>query len=380
MFQPRPEAFALVDAKLEAVVRPTELAVVVPTLNEFDNIRPFLARLSTALGDLSWELVFVDDNSADGTADLVRSLARCDHRIRVVQRVGRRGLSSAVVEGALATSAPVIAVIDADMQHDERLLPALYDAVSKGGHDLAVGSRYVGGGSIGAWSDDRAAISRFATRLASLVLKTPLTDPMSGFFVVSRAALMTALPRLSTIGFKILVDIVASSPAPLRTCELPYVFGTRSAGESKLDSMVAWEYLMLLADKVFGRFVPVRFLMFAFIGALGVGVHLAALAVGLGIVGLGFAAAQAIAVWAAMTANFSLNNMLTYSDRRLKGWMMLRGLASFYAVCLIGAAANVGISTWIYQSDRAWWVAGIAGAVAGAVWNYAASSVLTWRR
>jgi dolichol-phosphate mannosyltransferase len=359
---------------------PIELAVVVPTLNEHDNIHPFIARLSEALAGISWELVFVDDNSADGTADLVRSLARYDRRVRVVQRIGQRGLASAVIAGALSTSAPVIAVMDVDMQHDEKVLPDLFRAVAFEGNDLAVGSRYMAGGSLGEWDESRAAISRSATRLASLLLKTPLTDPMSGFFAVSRDALMESLPRMSAIGFKILVDLVASSPKPLKVREVPYVFGTRHAGESKLDAMVAWEYLMLLADKTVGRVVPVRFLMFALVGGFGVGVHLAALFAGLNLIGLTFMMAQAAAVWTAMTVNFGLNNVLTYRDRRLKGWRLLSGLLTFYAVCLIGAAANIGIGTWIYEIDRTWWLAGVSGALAGAVWNYAASSALTWRR
>ena len=225
---------------------PIELAVIIPTFNEAANVRPLLARLERALANVSWEAIFVDDNSGDGTADLVRSIGQTNLRVRVVQRIGRRGLSSAVVEGMLATSAPVLAVIDGDMQHDERILPQMFELVANGERDLAIGSRYVDGGGVGTWSADRQRISRAATRLADLVLKTPVTDPMSGYFVVSRPTFMAALPRLSSIGFKILVDLLASSPAPLRVAEVPYEFRERVAGASKLDGLVAWEYLMLL--------------------------------------------------------------------------------------------------------------------------------------
>lgn len=381
MFQAKIAQFDLnraTEALLLPDVRPLELAVVIPTFNEAANVRPLLARLDQALAGISWEAIFVDDNSGDGTADLVRSIGVSNLRIRVVQRVGRRGLSSAVVEGMLATSAPVLAVIDGDMQHDEAILPLLFEAVAQDQCDLAIGSRYIAGGGVGTWSADRHRISRAATRLAEVVLKTPISDPMSGFFVVSRAALMGALPRLSSIGFKILVDLVASSPAPLRVREVPYEFRERVAGESKLDTLVAWEYAALLLDKLVGHLVPVRFLMFGIIGALGLLVHLAALWTALRVAP--FAAAQAVAVGLAMTFNYALNNKLTYRDRQRRGWAFVTGLLSFYAVCLVGAAANVGVGTYVYEAEYTWWLAGAAGAAIGAVWNYAASSVLTWRR
>ena len=359
---------------------PLDLAVVIPTLNEVDNVRPLLALLDRTLDGIAWEAMFVDDDSRDGTADLLREIGRTDARVRVVQRIGRRGLSSAVVEGMLATAAPVLAVIDADLQHDETILPALFAAVAREGADLAVGSRYVAGGGMGEWAADRVAKSKLATRLAGLVLKTPLSDPMSGFFVISRAAFMAALPHLSTIGFKILTDLVASSPGPLNVREVGYTFRTRQHGESKLDSAVAWEYLMLLLDKMVGHIIPVRFLLFAIVGGVGLLVHLSVLGTLNKALGVAFDQANFVAVVTAMTFNFLVNNVLTYRDRRLKGWRLARGLLSFYAVCSVGALGNVGIAHYVNAQHYMWWVAGVAGAVVGAVWNYAASSVLTWRK
>jgi len=190
---------------------------------------------------------------------------------------------------------------------------------------------------------------------------------------------MAALPRLSSIGFKILVDLIASSPTPVRVAEVPYKFRERVAGESKLDNLVALEYLMLLLDKLVGRVVPARFLMFALVGGLGLVVHLAALWSALRL-DARFAVAQAAAVGLAMTFNYVVNNKLTYRDRQRRGWRFVAGLLSFYAVCLVGAAANVGVGTYVYAADYTWWLAGAAGAAIGAVWNYAASSVLTWRK
>jgi dolichol-phosphate mannosyltransferase len=248
------------------------------------------------------------------------------------------------------------------------------------GHDLAVGSRYVDGGGVGEWDASRHNGSLWATKLAQTVLKAPLSDPMSGFFVITRDKLMASLPRLSGGGFKILLDIVSSAPVPLKVAEVPYVFRLRTAGESKLDFMVVAEYAKLLLDKSVGRLVPVSLLLFLGVGALGVVVHLAVLGTLLNGLGFGFAVAQALAVTAAMTFNFSLNNTFTYSDRRLRGVRFIKGLAGFAAVCSVGAAANVGVGSYLYASEPNWWLAGIAGSLIGAVWNYVASNALVWRK
>jgi dolichol-phosphate mannosyltransferase len=359
---------------------PLELTVVIPTLNEAGNIEPLLEKLGVALAGIEWEAIFVDDGSTDGTPDLLTGIAQNDRRVRMVRRIGRRGLSSAVVEGALASTTPIVAVIDADLQHDERILPDLYRAIANDGNELAIGTRYAGNGSTGEWDDKRLKISRFATALASPIMKTRLSDPMSGFFAVRRDVLLDAAPGLSNVGYKILLDLVASSPRPLKLAEVGYTFGTRQSGESKLDEMVALEYLELLLDKTIGRFVPVKLVQFGAIGILGVGVHLALLYLTLNVLGAAFAAAQATAVIGAMTFNFALNNRFTYRDQQLKGLAWIGGLLSFYLVCSIGAIGNVGIGSLVYEQFHGWWMAGIAGAIVGSVWNYVASGWLTWTR
>ena len=359
---------------------PLELTVVIPTLNEAGNVQPLLEKLGVALAGIEWEAIFVDDGSTDGTPDLLTSIAQNDRRVRMVRRIGRRGLSSAVVEGALASTTPIIAVIDADLQHDERILPDLYKAIANDGNELAIGTRYAGNGSTGEWDDKRLRISRFATALASPIMKTRLSDPMSGFFAVRRDVLLEAAPGLSNVGYKILLDLVASSPRPLKLAEVGDTFGTRQSGESKLDEMVALEYLELLLDKTIGRFVPVKLVQFGAIGVLGVGVHLALLYLTLNVLGAAFAAAQATAVVGAMTFNFALNNRFTYRDQQLKGLAWVGGLLSFYLVCSIGAIGNVGIGSLVYEQFHGWWMAGIAGAIVGSVWNYVASGWLTWTK
>jgi dolichol-phosphate mannosyltransferase len=358
---------------------PAELTLVIPTFNERENVPVLLERLSATLVGIAWEVVFVDDDSPDGTADLVRSLTRRHPNVRCLHRIGRRGLASACVEGVMSSAAPYVAIMDADLQHDESLLPKMFEALRGERLDIVVGSRFSGGGNVTSMSDLRIRLSGVANRLARLVVKAELSDPMSGFFMLRRPVFDAAVRRLSAQGFKILVDLFASSPKPLAFKELGFTFRERRHGESKLDSLVAIEYLQLLIDKLLGHIIPARFVLFSAIGALGLGVHLGVLATSLKLAGLGFTSAQAVATFTAMTWNFYLNNVLTYRDRRLRGWKWLYGLLSFYALCGIGAVANVGIAAYVFHADQSWWLAGMAGALVGAVWNYALSSVFTWR-
>jgi dolichol-phosphate mannosyltransferase len=308
-------------------------------------------------------------------------VCRADRRVRSVRRLGRRGLASAVVEGIQSSFAPYIAVMDADMQHDERLLAQMLEMLRRDEADIVVGSRYAAEGGLGEWDQRRRRISMVATHLSRLVLKgRDLTDPMSGFFMLKRATFDAAVRRLSQEGYKILLDIVASSPRTPRIREVPYVFGLRRHGESKLDSMVVLDYLTLLLDKLIGRWVPVRFLMFVAVGSVGVLLHMAVLTTALGL-DLPFFWAQTAATAVAIAGNFFLNNALTYRDKRLKGFgPLLLGLVTFYTVCSVGAIANVGIANFLFVQDYARWVSGICGALVGAVWNYAASALFTWRR
>jgi dolichol-phosphate mannosyltransferase len=218
-------------------------------------------------------------------------------------------LSTAVIEGMLASTAPYLAVIDADLQHDEKLLPQMLAALKSDDLDIVIGSRYVLGGAIGTWDKRRAGMSAIATRLARLVVSAQIADPMSGFFMLHRPAFERAMRQLSGHGFKILLDLFASTPTPYRFKELPYVFGERLRGESKLDGLVVWEHLMLLLSKQIGRWVPVRFALFTVVGGTGIIVHLATLR--LALISLSFPLAQTAATISAMTSNFLLNNILT---------------------------------------------------------------------
>jgi dolichol-phosphate mannosyltransferase len=370
-----------VPAPVPAMTRgaPT-LTIVVPCYNERPNVAPLIAKLDAALFGIAWEAVFVDDNSPDGTTAEVRRIAQTDPRVRCIRRIGRRGLSSAVIEGALSSSAQFVAVIDGDLQHDETRLPDMLAALKSGRYDLAVGSRHVAGGDdsglAGRW---RHLLSDGGIRLARLFLPVQLNDPLSGFFMLPRPLFEQLATMLTGQGFKILVDLALSSPAPLRVIEIPFVFHERVAGESKLDALVLMQFAGLLLDKVFGGLLPLRFISFALVGAIGIFVHLAVLTIGLKWAGLGFEPAQAVATVVAMMFNFQLNNEITYRDQRLRGPRLWRGLLLFMLVCGVGGIANVGIAKALYDSHTAWSIAGAIGAMIGVVWNYAVSATLVWR-
>jgi dolichol-phosphate mannosyltransferase len=300
-------------------------------------------------------------------------------RVRCIRRIGRRGLSGACIEGILSSSAPFVAVMDADLQHDETRLAAMLALLQSGEADLVVGSRYVGGGSAESFSNTRAGGSKFATGIAKRLLHVEVADPMSGFFMLRRDRFEELAPSLSEQGFKILLDLIATAKGGLRTVEVPYTFGTRVHGESKLDSLVVMDFLGLVLAKMTRDLVSLRFLLFAFVGGIGLFVHLTTLYVALA-VGASFAVAQGTAAFVAMTGNFLLNNRLTYRDQRLRGARLVRGLIAFYLVCSIGLLANVGVAFSVYNQEPIWWLAGVAGALMGVVWNYGISNLLVWRK
>jgi len=360
--------------------RTPTLAVVIPTYNEAENVPVLVDRLQAVLAGIDWELLFVDDDSPDGTAQRIRRIA-CKHpHVRLLQRVGRRGLSSACIEGMLATTAPYLAVMDADLQHDETLLPEMLRRLQQEPLDILIGSRYVAGGQVGDWDAQRASMSQWATRLGKHLIQADVRDPMSGFFMLRAEVLQECVRELSGVGYKILLDLFATSPRPLRFLELPYRFRARQSGESKLDEAVLWEYLLMLIQKWVGPMIPARFIAFSLIGGSGVFVHMLVLWLSFKGIGTSFLVGQSAAALVAMTTNFFLNNLFTYSDMRLRGRELLRGWLSFVAACSVGALANVGIASWIFEANSLWVLSALAGILVGAVWNYAVTAVYTWKR
>lgn len=354
------------------------LTIVVPTYNERDNIKFILEELNQSLSGIDWEVIFVDDDSPDDTADLTREYAQLDRRVRCIQRIGRRGLSSACIEGMLSCSSPFIAVMDADLQHDSTLLPKMLERLQTGDLDLVVGSRYVEGGSVGRLDPHRVWISKVSTWLGQRVIKNRLHDCMSGFFMLKREWMHIVLRQLYGKGFKILLDLVASSSGPLRIEEIPYVMRARRAGESKLGAEVIAGYFMLLIHKFLGRVFTTRFVMFCIVGASGLIVHISVLGIMYRVAGQEFLLSQAMATLVAMTSNYFLNNYFTYYDNKLKGIHLLKGLSIFYLACSIGALINILLADFINNQLNVWWFAGICGTLVSTIWNFSTTRWFTW--
>lgn len=358
---------------------PLELTVIVPTYNEVDNIEPLYKELSSSLNGFAWNVIFVDDDSPDGTAHRVQTLAQQYPNIQCIHRIGRRGLSSACIEGILATSAPCVVVTDADMQHDISKMPLMFQTLVDENLDCVIGSRYVSDGSTGELPRDREKISRIACIMGKYLFRLDVEDTMSGFFVIRKNIVDGLAHQLYGKGFKILLDILVSSKTRLKVKEIPYTMRSRKLGESKLSATVIYEYLALLANKFFGRLVPTRFILFSLVGLLGVGVHLLMLWIFQNLLEFVFIISQAVATLTAMTHNYIVNNLVSFSDYRLRGKAFFRGLLSFYIACTLGALINLLVSQAIYDLHANWLAAGFIGAIVGAIWNFLSTSRFTWK-
>ncbi|MEM1105057.1 MAG: glycosyltransferase family 2 protein [Pseudomonadota bacterium] len=374
------------EIEVSETARDTQLSVVVPTFNERENVGEMVRRLEETMGEIPWEVIFVDDASPDGTADVVRTLAREDRRVRLISRHNRRGLASAVVEGALAASADIVAVMDGDLQHDESVLPDMYRRVRQGEADVVSASRFLTeDGADGLSSQTRVAISNNGIRLSNWVFNLEMTDPLTGFFVVRRDVVRRALPDLSELGFKVLMDIIISAEPRPKVAEVPFKFRERVHGESKLDNRVMYEFFLFFIEKKISSILPLpaRFLSFAFINSIGILVHLAVLFPMMVVLGEGsFINAQIVATLVAMGFNYTVNNLVTYSDRKLKGPKFYAGFFIFAALCSVGILGNVGVASVLHRDypSLAVYVPAIAGALITVVWNYVATAAFVWGR
>jgi dolichol-phosphate mannosyltransferase len=355
-----------------------ELAVVIPTYNEESNIAGIVGRLERVLAGICYEIIFVDDDSPDGTSEAVRTVALERRNVRLIRRIGRRGLASACLEGMMSTAAPYVAVMDGDLQHDESILPRMLLQARQDQLDLVIASRHADGASMGQFAAQRVRLSNLGLKISRLVLHIAVSDPMSGFFLADRRFINDSIYRTSGIGFKLLVDLLASAPRPVKLAEVPYTFRLRESGQSKLDLMAGFEYLYLVLDKLTGGLIPPRFAMFTVVGAAGVVLYLAALGLLYSSGRASFLTSQVIATLLAMTANFLLNNLFTYRDERLRGRRVLTGLLTFYAACAVGSAINLSVSGELLRHGLPWVLSGLAGLAISSVWNYGVTSVTTW--
>ena len=356
------------------------LGVVVPILNERKNIRILHERLETALAGVAWELIFVDDDSRDGSAEEVASLARENPRVRLLHRIGRSGLSSACVEGMMSSTATYLAVMDGDLQHDESILPKMLQTIQAGQLDMVVGSRNISGGSMGDFAAERVKLSNLGRWFSQRLMGCPLSDPMSGFFMLSRTYLLEVVHRLSQMGFKILLDLTSSTTRPLRYAEVPYTFRNREHGESKLDISVNLDFLLQIADKKVGHLIPARFALYVMVGFSGMVVHGLILLLFYRMGGMPLEQTQIFGTATAIVWNFFLNNMITYRDRKLKGWAsLLQGLLVYVAGCGVGAFSNLALTRMLVEQNVPGLIAGMAGMAISSVWNFGMASALTWK-
>lgn len=225
----------------------TTVSIIVPCYNEVDNINPFITAIKNCDLPYNWEIIFVDDNSPDGTTEVVRHCAALDPRIRGIRRLHRKGLASAVIEGVLSSSASLTVVMDGDLQHDEACIKPMLHEICENGYDLAVASRMVAGGTNdGLKNNWRRALSLVGCFVTKLLLPVPLKDPMSGFFAFKRDLFEEAAPRMTGSGFKILLDFIFTSKPTLKIKEVPMVFRPRLHGESKLDLKVSLKLIIFL--------------------------------------------------------------------------------------------------------------------------------------
>lgn len=359
--------------------RPPLLTVVVPTFNERDNVAAVVDGVRDALHGEQWELLFVDDDSPDGTLGEIDRHAAVDGRVRRLRRVGRRGLASACIEGVLASSAEYVAIMDGDAQHDPALLKRLLDTAREQGSDVVIASRAGAAGHEAFRGPLRRWLTRFGNGLALLLVGAQTRDPLSGFFLVKRAVFELRVRALYGQGFKILLDLLSASREPLRVAEVPTALRPRASGASKMGVGVGFDAALLLIYHLAGRLVSPRFALYCAVGLSGVLVHLAVLQASFNWLEQRFLAAQALATFVAMTSNFFLNNAITFGDRRLRGRAIWRGLFSFYLACSAGAVISVAVGDLLFALRLPLWVAGLGGAVSAAIWNFSLNSALTWR-
>ncbi|MFZ9149206.1 glycosyltransferase family 2 protein [Vulcanococcus sp.] len=358
------------------------VSIVLPTYNERGNIEPLLAQLLPLRAQWDLEILVVDDDSADGTAELVRQIAHREPCVRLIRRVGRSGLASAIKEGLLDATGDVALVMDSDGQHEPASVQRAIESLSGAGPDLVIGSRFHPEAAILGLSGRRERGSTWANASARFSLPScygHLTDYMSGFFALRLEPLLPMIRAVDVNGFKFLYELLAVSRGRLETAEVPLTFQARTYGSSKLDLAIFWDFLISILHSLSFRLLPRRAISFGLVGLSGVAVQLLVTQLLTSLGGLGFKQALPAAVIAAASSNYLINNALTFRFARLKGVLLLRGLLKFLLVASLPVMANVGLASAYYSLVAPNAVgAQLAGIVVVFVWNYAASSRFVW--
>ena len=357
------------------------LTIIIPTFNEVKNVDEIIKRLNKVLNQIKFRIIFVDDNSSDGTIDKVKENQLIHNNIDLIIRVGRRALAGACIEGLLNSSSQLVAIIDCDLQHDENILPKMYALFKKQPTlDLVVGSRHIDEGtSSSGFSLLREYGSKIAIKVTQILLRIKISDPMSGFFMVKNSSLLPIIKKLQPDGFKILADILASVKGRWNIKEVGYIFRKRKSGDSKMNVTVILELIALILSHLSFRFFSIRFIMFGMVGASGILVQLISTFLLMNYISLDFIIAHILSVIIAMTSNFSLNNILTFKDKALTGTKYIKGLLTFYLVCSIGAFLNIAIADYLFKNFGLWIFSSVSGAFIAALWNFLFNSIITWK-
>ena len=355
----------------------THLTIVIPTYKERDNIQPLVTRIHAVLQDYPYDILVVDDNSPDGTAEEVRRLAAA-YPINVVVRTDKRGLASAVVDGFALAKGRLLAVMDADLQHPPEIIKPLLDAAVNG-VDLVIASRYIKGGSVGNWSALRRFISAGAGWLAHLLLPgtRSVKDPMSGCFLFDRRILNGV--SLSPVGYKILLEILCLSRMTT-TAEVAYRFENRRAGQTKLSLLTQGDYIRHLLSLMHRSGELKRVGKFILVGASGTLVNLGVLALLTENTGLQLLLSGAVAFELSVIWNFIFNDLFTFQGRTRPGSTFFGRLIRFNTISLGGLIiylAVLGILTDIMGLH--YLVSAVIGIITAFGWNFLVNNWWTWR-
>mgnify|MGYP001166224958 FL=1 len=358
------------------------ISIVIPTFNEQNNISGIIDQLLKLDINYEIEIIVVDDNSIDGTAAFVREFSRIDRRVRLIIRMGRSGLSSAIKEGCLCASGEVIAVMDADGQHDPLYIEQALNKLEINKFDILVGSRFIEGSKIKGLSKRRERSSSIANYLARLSLYgfySHLTDYMSGFILFKRNSCIKFIEKIDVNGFKFFYELLALSKGKLKVIEIPLVFKERIYGNSKLDFPVVWDFLISLIHSFIRRIIPRRAVSFALVGSSGVVVQLLTIYFFMSVTSFDFEKVLPVGVVIAATSNFTINNFFTFRTNKLSGKRFYLGLMKFLLVSSLPIIANIGITTLFYsQLSINSFISQIGGILVVFIWNYAASSKIVW--
>ena len=375
------------------------VSIVTPTYNEAENLPILIQRLHAALGVLPHEIIIADDNSPDGTWQVGETLATEDPTLRVMRRFHDPGLSASVLDGLSTARGEVLVVIDADLQHDTGVLPEMLSHVLSKRVDVCVGSRSTAGGGYGDWSSSRRFVSWVATMIAKLLLRVSVSDPMSGYFVVSREAYEQTAPSINPRGFKILLEFIGRNHQ-LRVDEVGYEFSNRIHGETKLNRSVIRSYLLGVAELRVGRQINPTFLLYAMVGLVGLAVNSVlftlAEAVGFPQITTGLnAAIDPIAtsflfsVQVTILLLFAMNNEFTFWEQRYRGWALIPAFALYEVMSLVGTCVHVAVFTSLQNigfllnllgTSASRVVQNLIGASIALILNWFLNTTYLWRR